>query len=61
MPRKIQVLLFFKTFWTLGKKNTSDMQLVESTDVEFMDKEGQGGLTIYYNYTTLNLKDMKTK
>lgn len=37
------------------------MQLVESTDVEFMDKEGQGGPTIYYNYTTLNLKDMKKK
>ena len=35
------------------------MQLVESMDVEFMDKQGQGGQL--YNYTTLNLKDIKKK
>lgn len=45
MPRKIQVLHFFKNFLDI-EKNTFDMQLVESTDVEFMDKEGQGGPAI---------------
>ena len=45
MPKKIQVLLFFLNFLDI-EKNTFDMQLVESMDVEFMDKEGQGGPTI---------------
>ena len=45
MPKKIQVLLFFFNFLDI-EKNTFDMQLVESMDVEFMDKEGQGGPTI---------------
>lgn len=42
MPRKTQVLLFFFFNFLDIEKNTFDMQLVESTDVEFMDKEGQG-------------------
>lgn len=44
-PEKFKFCFFFFNFLDI-EKNTFDMQLVESMDVEFMDKEGQGGPTI---------------
>lgn len=41
-PEKLKFCFFFFFNFLDIEKNTFDMQLVESTDVEFMDKEGQG-------------------